>query len=161
MNDRGSTCKFRNARSAFRNLHVDPLSFIKSPVNEGKNLITYPAHRGFYDKSEISRKYQHPIGYEWTQNASFASGFHKKKNEEEPPPPPMRKEKKSPASRISENGALKAKITCKILWVGGGIQQAIGKNGLRMHPFFQKFSRGDPPPPRQPGDKKTPLFGFI
>ena len=24
--DRGSTCKFRNARSAFRNLHVDPLS---------------------------------------------------------------------------------------------------------------------------------------
>ena len=28
MNDRGSMCKFRNARSAFRNLHVDPLSFI-------------------------------------------------------------------------------------------------------------------------------------
>ena len=28
MNYRGSTCKFRNARSAFRNLHVDPLSFI-------------------------------------------------------------------------------------------------------------------------------------
>ena len=26
MNYRGSTCKFRNARSAFRNLHVDPLS---------------------------------------------------------------------------------------------------------------------------------------
>ena len=28
MNYRGSTYKFRNARSAFRNLHVDPLSFI-------------------------------------------------------------------------------------------------------------------------------------
>ena len=28
MNDRGSRCKFCNARSAFRNLHVDPLSFI-------------------------------------------------------------------------------------------------------------------------------------
>ena len=28
MNDRGSTSKFRIARSAFRNLHVDPLSFI-------------------------------------------------------------------------------------------------------------------------------------
>ena len=28
MNDRGSTYKFCNARSAFRNLHVDPLSFI-------------------------------------------------------------------------------------------------------------------------------------
>ena len=28
MNDRGSMCKFRNARSTFRNLHVDPLSFI-------------------------------------------------------------------------------------------------------------------------------------
>ena len=26
LNDRGSMCKFRNARSAFRNLHVDPLS---------------------------------------------------------------------------------------------------------------------------------------
>ena len=28
MNDRGFTCKFRNARSTFRNLHVDFLSFI-------------------------------------------------------------------------------------------------------------------------------------
>ena len=28
MNDRGSTCKFRNAWSAFLNLHVDPLPFI-------------------------------------------------------------------------------------------------------------------------------------
>ena len=28
MNDRGSTCKFRKAQSDFRNLHVDPLSFI-------------------------------------------------------------------------------------------------------------------------------------
>ena len=28
MNDRVSTCKFRNVRSAFRNLHVDPLPFI-------------------------------------------------------------------------------------------------------------------------------------
>ena len=30
MNDRGSTCKVRNARSAVRILHVDPLSFIIS-----------------------------------------------------------------------------------------------------------------------------------
>ena len=28
MNDRGSTCKFRNAQSAPQNLPVDPLSFI-------------------------------------------------------------------------------------------------------------------------------------
>ena len=28
MKDKGSTCKFCNARSTFRNLHVDPLSFI-------------------------------------------------------------------------------------------------------------------------------------
>ena len=27
MNYRGSTCKFRNARSAFRNLHVDPVFY--------------------------------------------------------------------------------------------------------------------------------------
>ena len=31
--DRGSTCKFRNARSAFRNLHVDPLSLHTSMRN--------------------------------------------------------------------------------------------------------------------------------
>ena len=32
MNYRGSTCKFRNSRSAFRNLHVDPLSlFVVTP----------------------------------------------------------------------------------------------------------------------------------
>ena len=37
MNDRGSTCKFRNARSAFWNLHVDSLSFI-TPW-ETNNLI--------------------------------------------------------------------------------------------------------------------------
>ena len=43
---------------------------------------------------------------------------------------------------------------------GGGGQQAIGKNGLRMHPFFQKFSRGDPPPPRQSGDKKLPSLAL-
>ena len=29
MKDGGSTCKFRNARSAFRNLHMDPVSIIK------------------------------------------------------------------------------------------------------------------------------------
>ena len=34
MNDRGPTCKFRNARSAFRNLHVDPLSFIQMYLHE-------------------------------------------------------------------------------------------------------------------------------
>ena len=28
MEDRDSTCKFPNERRAFRNLHVDPLSFI-------------------------------------------------------------------------------------------------------------------------------------
>ena len=28
MKDRGSTCKFRKALRALRNLHVDPLSFI-------------------------------------------------------------------------------------------------------------------------------------
>ena len=30
MNDRWFTCKFRNVRSAFQNLHVDPVSFIPS-----------------------------------------------------------------------------------------------------------------------------------
>ena len=94
----------------------------------GKNLITYPAHRGFYDKSEISRKYQQPIGYEWTQNVSFASGFHRKKKRGGPPPP-CEREKKSPASRISENGALKAKITCTILWVGRGFNRQSAKMG--------------------------------
>ena len=39
MNDRGSTCKFRNARSAFRNLHVDPLSFIPPWETNKQNSI--------------------------------------------------------------------------------------------------------------------------
>ena len=37
MNDRGSTCKFRNAQRAFQNLHVDPLSFIPPWETNKKN----------------------------------------------------------------------------------------------------------------------------
>ena len=40
MKDRGSTCKFRNARSVFRNLHVDPLSFITLYMRNKKILIS-------------------------------------------------------------------------------------------------------------------------
>ena len=39
MNDRGSTCKFCNAQSAFQNLHVDPLSFIPPWETNKKNWI--------------------------------------------------------------------------------------------------------------------------
>ena len=39
MNDRGSTCKFRNERSAFRNWHVDPLSFISQWETNKYNSI--------------------------------------------------------------------------------------------------------------------------
>ena len=52
-----------------------------------------PAQWGFNDKSEISKKYQQAIGYEWTQNESFVSRFAKKKPKPGgTPPPPMRKE---------------------------------------------------------------------
>ena len=42
--DRGSTCKFRNARSAFRNLHVDPLSlhtFMMKQTSRIQSLYLY------------------------------------------------------------------------------------------------------------------------
>ena len=40
--DRGSTCKFRNARSAFRNLHVDPLSLHTFSLRALRNLHVDP-----------------------------------------------------------------------------------------------------------------------
>ena len=39
MNDSRSMCKFHNARSAFRNFHVDPLSFIPPWETNKKNSI--------------------------------------------------------------------------------------------------------------------------
>ena len=53
MNDRGSTCKFRNARSAFRNLHVDPV-FHTSMINKQVELNPY-----IYTLSKLYR-----FGYE-------------------------------------------------------------------------------------------------
>ena len=47
---------------------------------------------------------------------------------------------------------------------GGKNQQAIGKNGLRMHhlhPIFNNFLGETPPPPLLQEDKKNPLSGFI
>ena len=51
---------------------------------------------------ENSRIFTHPIGFEWTQNASFTSVFHKKKKRGGTHPPPNDKGKKYPASCISE-----------------------------------------------------------
>ena len=79
------------------------------------------------------KKYQQPIGYEWTQKESFASVFQKKKKKKKrgghPPPPFERK-------TITYIGALKAKITHNF---GGKNQQSFGKDGLRInhkHPFL-------------------------
>ena len=102
-------------------------------------------------KSEIKKKKQQPIGYEWTQNASFRIRFSKnKKTGEEPPPPCERKGKTSPVSRISEIGTLTAKITHNFGEKSTGNRQKWAKNA----PFasvFQKFSRGpgDPPTARE------------
>ena len=41
ISDRGSTCKFRNARSAFRNLHVNPLSLHSSMRNKQVEFNSY------------------------------------------------------------------------------------------------------------------------
>ena len=54
MDDRGSTCKFHNARSAFRNLHLDPLSFVTSMRNKQVEFNPY-----IYTLSKLSR-----FGYE-------------------------------------------------------------------------------------------------
>ena len=50
--DRGSTCKFRNARSAFRNLHVDPLSLHNSMRNKQVEFNPY-----IYTLTTLSKLY--------------------------------------------------------------------------------------------------------
>ena len=55
--DRGSTCKFRNARSAFRNLHVDPLSLHTSMRNKQVEFNPY-----IYTLTTLSKLYG--FGYE-------------------------------------------------------------------------------------------------
>ena len=55
--DRGSTCKFRNARSAFRNLHVDPLSLHTSMRNKQVEFNLY-----IYTLTALSKLYR--FGYE-------------------------------------------------------------------------------------------------
>ena len=55
--DRGSTFKFRNARSAFRNLHVDPLSLHTSMRNKQVEFNPY-----IYTLTTLSKLYR--FGYE-------------------------------------------------------------------------------------------------
>ena len=55
--DRGSTCKFRNARSAFRNLHVDPLSLHTFMRNKQVEFNPY-----IYTLTTLSKLYR--FGYE-------------------------------------------------------------------------------------------------
>ena len=55
--DRGSTCKFRNARSAFRNLHVDHLSLHTSMRNKQVEFNPY-----IYTLTTLSKLYR--FGFE-------------------------------------------------------------------------------------------------
>ena len=55
--DRGSTCKCRNARSAFRNLHVDPLSLHTFMRNKQVEFNPY-----IYTLTTLSKLYR--FGYE-------------------------------------------------------------------------------------------------
>ena len=55
--DRGFTCKFRNARSAFRNLHLDPLSLHTSMRNKQVEFNPY-----IYTLTTLSKLYR--FGYE-------------------------------------------------------------------------------------------------
>ena len=52
-----STCKFRNAQSAFRNLHVDPLSLHTSMRNKQVEFNPY-----IYTFTTLSKLYR--FGYE-------------------------------------------------------------------------------------------------
>ena len=56
--DRGSTCKFRDARSAFRNLLVDPLSLHTSMRNKQVEFNPY-----IYTLTTLSKLYR--FGYEY------------------------------------------------------------------------------------------------
>ena len=130
----------------------------------GNSRNPYPAQRGFHDKSEIKKKKPTSNRLWMDSECIICIRFSKKKKNREDPPLPHATGKNSPASRISEIGALKAKITHNF---GGKNQQAIGKNGLRthhLHPFFTNFlgeTPTPPPPPPHDNDKTIPLFGFI
>ena len=91
----------------------------------------------------------------WMDSECIICMCFSKKKKRRGPPPPMRIGNTSPVSRISE------------LWRQNYMwrknQQAIGKNGLRMHhlhPFFKNFL-GETRPPPYCERIKTPLFGFI
>ena len=56
--DRGSTCKFRNARSAFRNLHVDPLSLHTFMRNKQVEFNPY-----IYTLTTLSKLYRFGTKY--------------------------------------------------------------------------------------------------
>ena len=113
--------------------------------------------------------YQHPVCYESTQNASFASVFHT-------PPPPKKKKGRTPSPNAKRNnspalctcilvleiGALKAKITHNF---GGKINRQSAKNVLRMHHLhpFLKYFLGEtptPPPPFCERIKKLPSLAL-
>ena len=57
MNDRGSKCKFRNARSAFRNLHVDPVFHISMRNKQVEFKVEFNPY--IYNLLKLSR-----FGYE-------------------------------------------------------------------------------------------------
>ena len=110
------------------------------------------------------------IGQKWAQNAPFASIF-LEFSQGRPWTPLLQKGdiipsriytfkgKNSPASRISEIGALKTKNTQTF---GGGGQHAIGKKRTHNAPFafiFLKISRGRPLDPHlQEGDIHSRIY---
>ena len=120
----------------------------------GNSRITYPAHGDFHDKSEISRKYQHPIGFEWSQNPSFASVFQKKNGGGGPP----RERKKNLRHHVYQSFESKnythgeGGSTCN--------RQKLVKNAPFASVFKNFLGEAPPPPPLLQEDKKLPSLAL-
>ena len=155
--------KKKPLRTKFERKNFSRVTYIGDQNFEGKHYTQ------FWENKKTTGNRQ-----KLAKNAPFASVFQNfsGRPRNPPPPPPYSERKKnpllalygeiSPPSRFSKIGALKAKITHNFR--GGGDQQAIGRNWLRMHhlhPFFKKFLGETPTPPPCCERIKTPLFGFI
>ena len=137
------------------------------------SLLCCPLDPSFQDKSEVSKKYQ-LTGYEWTQNASFASVFQKfSRGDPTPPPPYCESIKNSPLLAVYDPLQLSWKFSRNTYFEdrsfeGKNYIQFCGKKSTRTRQkmgsecticihFSKIFSgRPRPPPPLLQEHKKLP-----
>ena len=145
-------------------------------ISKGGGGCVAPLDPSFQDKSEVSKKYQ-LTGYEWTQNASFASVFQKIFSGRPRPSPLLREHKKLPSLAEYDPLQLSWKFSRNTYiedrsFEGKTYTQFLGKKSTRTRQkmdsecticiHFSKIFSGRPrPPPPLLQEHKNPLFDCI